>query len=60
MINPRVSGLWFLTENHSPETLDQKLTLEENLTLDQFHTIDLVEEHDPSAYTFSRKFPEIR
>ena len=31
-----------------------------NLTLDEFHTIDLEEEHDPPAYTRSRKFAKIR
>lgn len=31
-----------------------------NLTVDEFHTIDLEEEHDPPAYTRSRKFAKIK
>jgi transcription factor IIIB subunit 2 len=31
-----------------------------NLTVDEFHTIDLEEEHDPPAYTRSRRFAKIK
>ena len=31
-----------------------------NLTVDEFHTIDLEQEHDPPAYTRSRKFAKIK
>lgn len=31
-----------------------------NLTVDEFHTIDLEEEHDPPAYTRSRKFAKMK
>ena len=31
-----------------------------NLTVDEFHSIDLEEEHDPPAYTRSRKFNKIK
>ncbi|RNA42394.1 transcription factor IIIB 90 kDa subunit-like isoform X1 [Brachionus plicatilis] len=31
-----------------------------NLTVDEFHTIDLEEEHDPPAYTRSKKFAKIK
>jgi len=31
-----------------------------NLTVDEFHTIELEEEHDPPAYTRSRKFAKIK
>lgn len=31
-----------------------------NLTVDEFHSIDLEEEHDPPAYTRSRKFAKIK
>jgi transcription factor IIIB subunit 2 len=30
------------------------------LTVDEFHTIDLEEEHDPPAYTRSKKFAKIQ
>ena len=31
-----------------------------NLTVDEFHSIDLESEHDPPAYTRSRKFNKIK